>query len=526
MTARRGCLTACTPRSDVADDRPNILLIMADQLSAGALPAYGHPVVSAPNLTRLAEAGAVFEAAYCASPLCAPSRSAMLTGRRASAVGVYDNAAELPAGTPTITHLLRAAGYATVLTGKMHFVGPDQLHGFEQRLTSDVYPATFDWTPDWRLSDERSLPWYHNMNSLLGTRIAEAAMQTDYDDEVCFTAVQLLRDLSRQPHRRPFFATVSFTNPHDPWEVRRPHWERYSDSEIGLPEVATIPREQADPHSLRLRDMIGCDERPLSEEEVRKARHGYYAAISYLDDRVGDVLDALEATGLANDTIVLFTADHGEMLGERGLWYKMSFFDGSARVPLIAAGPGIAPARHAGPVSQVDLAPTLAELAAVGGDDAEYEGTSLAPLLRGGAAGGPDWVAGEYLAEGVRAPSVMLRRGRHKFIRTPGDPDQLYDLDADRLELDNLAGDPAHAAVVEEMGAEVRRRWDLEALDAEVRESQRRRRLVAAGLRHGAQTPWDHQPFVDASVQWVRGERAGAEHPSRLRPRGDLPERE
>jgi choline-sulfatase len=204
----------------------------------------------------------------------------------------------------------------------------------------------------------------------------------------------------------------------------------------------------------------------------------------------------------------------------------MSFFDGSARVPLIAAGPGIAPARHAGPVSQVDLAPTLAELAAVGGDDAEYEGTSLAPLLRGGAAGGPDWVAGEYLAEGVRAPSVMLRRGRHKFIRTPGDPDQLYDLDADRLELDNLAGDPAHAAVVEEMGAEVRRRWDLEALDAEVRESQRRRRLVAAGLRHGAQTPWDHQPFVDASVQWVRGERAGAEHPSRLRPRGDLPERE
>jgi len=162
---------------------------MADQLSAGALPAYGHPVVSAPNITRLAESGAVFEAAYCASPLCAPSRSAMLTGRRASAIGVYDNAAELPAGEPTITHILRAAGYATVLTGKMHFVGPDQLHGFEQRLTSDVYPATFDWTPDWRLTDERSLPWYHNMNSLLGTRIAEAAMQTDYDDEVCFTAV-------------------------------------------------------------------------------------------------------------------------------------------------------------------------------------------------------------------------------------------------------------------------------------------------------------------------------------------------
>ena len=499
---------------------------MADQLPAGALPAYGHPIVSAPNLTRLAEGGTVFEAAYCASPLCAPSRSAMLTGRRPSAIGVYDNAAELPAAAPTITHLLRAAGYATVLTGKMHFVGPDQLHGFEQRLTSDVYPATFDWTPDWRLPDERNLPWYHNMNSLLGARIAEAAMQTDYDDEVCFTAVQLLRDLSRQPHRRPFFATVSFTNPHDPWEVRRTHWERYDAEQIDMPRVGAIPREQADPHSLRLRDMIGCDDRPLGEEEIRRARHGYYAAISYLDDRVGEVLDALEATGLADDTIVLFTADHGEMLGERGLWYKMSFFDGSARVPLIAAGAGISKGRHAAPVSQLDLAPTLAELAGVDPGEAELEGTSLAPILQGGSAGGQGWVAGEYLAEGVRAPSVMLRRGPHKLIRTPGDPDQLYDLDADPLELRNLAGDPAHEATGREMDAEAARRWDLERLDADVRASQRRRRLVAAGLRPGAQTPWDHQPFVDASVQWVRGERAGAEHPSRLRPRGDLPERE
>jgi choline-sulfatase len=508
----------------VADSRPNILLVMADQLPAHALPAYGHRVVSAPNLTRLAAAGTVFDAAYCASPLCAPSRSAMLGGRRPSEIGVYDNAAELPAATPTITHLLRAAGYATVLTGKMHFVGPDQLHGFEQRLTSDVYPAGFDWTPDWRLPDERNLPWYHNMASLLGTRTAEAAMQTDYDDEVCFTAVQLLRDLSRQAHRRPFFATVSFTNPHDPWEVRRRHWERYTDEDIDMPDVPVIPRDEADPHSLRLRDMIGCDARPLSDDEVRRARHGYYAAISYLDDRVGEVLDALEATGLADDTVVLFTADHGEMLGERGLWYKMSFFDGAARVPLIAAGPGVAQGRHAAPVSQLDLAPTLADLAGVDVADADLEGTSLVAALRGERGAGPPWVVGEYLAEGVRAPSVMLRRGRHKLIRTPGDPDQLYDLAADPRELRNLADDPAHEAVAAEMDAEVARRWDLEALDAAVRDSQRRRRLVAAGLRPGAHTPWDHQPLVDASVQWVRGERAGAEHPSRLRPRGELPE--
>ena len=129
--------------------RPNILLVMADQLAATALPVYGNPVVRAPNLAALAGRGTVFESAYCASPLCAPSRSAMLAGRRASAIGVYDNACELPAVTPTITHLLRAAGYRTALAGKMHFVGPDQLHGFETRLTTDIYPADFDWTPDW-----------------------------------------------------------------------------------------------------------------------------------------------------------------------------------------------------------------------------------------------------------------------------------------------------------------------------------------------------------------------------------------
>src|SRR5205085_8316366 len=158
--------------------------------------------------------------------------------------------------------------------------------------------------------------------------------------------------------------------------------------------------------------------------------------------------------------------------------------------------------------------------------DAQFEGTSLAPALLSQSQDGPEWVVGEYLAEGVRSPSVMLRRGRHKFIRTPGDPDQLYDIEADPQELRNLADDPAAREVAEAMADELERQWDLTTLDAEVRESQRARRLVAAGLRPGAHTPWDHQPFVDASVQWVRGERAGAEHPSRLRPRGDLPEKE
>ncbi len=184
-------------------ERPNILLVMADQLAAAHLPAYGNTVVHAPRLAQLAREGVVFESAYCASPLCAPSRFSLLAGRRPSSIGAYDNAAELPAGTPTIAHVLRAAGYETTLAGKMHFVGPDQLHGFEERLTTDVYPSDFDWTPDWRLPAGERLEWYHNTTSLLSARVTEAAMQTDYDDEVCFRAVQKIRDLVAERRRAP-----------------------------------------------------------------------------------------------------------------------------------------------------------------------------------------------------------------------------------------------------------------------------------------------------------------------------------
>ncbi|HET6174216.1 MAG TPA: choline-sulfatase [Gaiellales bacterium] len=502
--------------------RPNVLLVMADQLAAAHLSAYGNRVVQAPSLEALAREGTVFESAYCASPLCAPSRFALLTGRRPSSIGAFDNAAELPAGTPTIAHVLRAAGYETTLAGKMHFVGPDQLHGFEERLTTDVYPSGFDWTPDWALPERERLEWYHNTASLLSATVTEAALQTDYDDEVCFRAVQKIRDLSLRRGGAPFFLTVSFTNPHDPWEMRRRYWELYDERAIDLPAVGTLPRAEADAHSLRLRDMIGLDRRPLSEAEVRRARHGYYAAVSYLDERVGEVLAALAATGLDDDTIVLFTADHGELLGERGLWYKMSFLEGSARVPLIVRGPGVPARRFETPVSQLDLAPTLAEWAGAGASEAGFEGTSLAGALVGPAAG-PTEVLGEYLAEGVTAPAVMIRRGPHKYVRCAGDPDLLYNLEADPLELRNLADDSGSAELVARFRAESDERWDLERLERRVRESQRRRHLVARALARGAYAPWDFQPYSDASLLYVRSEAAQGERPGRSRPAGGLP---
>jgi len=486
---------------------PNILLVMVDQLAASWLPAYGHGVVQAPSFTALAREGVVFGAAYCASPLCAPSRAALLTGRLPSRTRVYDNAAEMRASLPTVTHALRSAGYATALAGKMHFVGPDQLHGFEERLTPDVYPAGMDWTPDWRAPLGERLPWYHTMDSVLHPGVSTASMQVDYDDEVCFHAVRALYDHARARPRDPFFLVASFTSPHDPWELPPRWWDRYDRAEIALPAVPSIPLEEADPHSARLRAMCGTDAAALDDEQIRRARHAYFAAISYVDDRIGTVLRALTDSGLADDTVVVFTADHGEMLGERGLWFKMAFFEDSARVPLVVRAPealASAGTRVAAPVSLLDLAPTLLDLAGVPGDAearAGLDGVTVAPLLRAGAAARPEPVVAEYLAEGVTAPMVMVRDGALKYVRCPGDPDQLFDLDADPRELRNLAGDDRRA---EALRAEADRRWDLAALERDVLDSQRERRVVVPALDRGRHEPWDHVPRADGAMRYVR----------------------
>lgn len=477
--------------------RPNILLIMADQLTAFALPSYGHPVVQAPHLAALAAAGVVFEQAYCNSPLCAPARAALLTGQLPSRIGAYDNASEFPASAATIAHGLRAQGYLTALCGKMHFVGPDQLHGFEERLTPDIYPADFGWTPNWDAPDERIAWWYHNMLSVKEAGIAEATNQLDYDDEVGFHAVRFLKDYARSDRARPFFLAVSFTHPHDPYAIRREYWDRYAGVAIDLPRVGPIPEARQDPHSRRLRMVSAMDEVAIGEDDLRRARRAYYGAISYVDDRVGELLATLRTFGLEDATIVVFTSDHGDMLGERGLWYKMCFFEWAVRVPLIVTARGrFAPRRSPLPVSHLDLLPTLLELGAPGAAAGLLgDGASLVPELEGRPAV-PRPVLGEYLAEGALAPIFMIRRGRHKFVWSEPDPPLLFDLDRDPDELANLAGRPEMAAVVQAFVAEVHARWDPPALRAAVIQSQRARRYAFAALAQGRRTAWDYRPVL------------------------------
>ncbi|PZR00504.1 MAG: choline-sulfatase [Cereibacter sphaeroides] len=480
---------------------PNIIVFMVDQLAGPLFPDGPADWLHTPNLKRLAEKSLRFTNAYCASPLCAPSRAAFMSGQLPSRNGVYDNAAEFRSDIPTYAHHLRGAGYRTILSGKMHFVGPDQLHGFEERLTTDIYPADFGWTPDYRKPGERIDWWYHNMGSVTGAGVAEITNQLEYDDAVAFHSVQRVYDLARGADERPWMMTVSFTHPHDPYVARRKYWDLYEDCEHLMPEVPPLPFEQQDAHSRRILNSCNWHDYEITGEMVSRSRRAYFANISYIDDKIGEVLAALEAT--RQEAVIVFVSDHGDMLGERGLWFKMNFFDWSAKVPLMVSIPGRDGGRVDQPVSTLDIAPTLCDLGGVDlGRVGEWmDGVSLVPVAAGQ---GRDAVPMEYAAEASEAPLVALRKGQWKLILCPLDPDQLYDLDADPQELRNLATDPSHAETLAELKAEALARWDFGRFDGEVRASQSRRWVVYDALRNGSYHSWDFNPVERSSERYMR----------------------
>jgi choline-sulfatase len=270
--------------------------------------------------------------------------------------------------------------------------------------------------------------------------------------------------------------------------------------------------------------VIGLGIAQPNAAQVRAARRAYLGAVSYVDDQVGSLLAALRDARLDDNTVVLVLADHGDMLGERGLWYKMNFFEPACRVPLIVHAPQrFAPHRVREPASMLDILPTLVELAG-DGKPAAYaaalDGRSLLPALQGGA--GPGEVLGEYLAEGAIAPLVMIRRGAYKFVHCPADPDQLYDLAADPDERVNLGSRAECAGLVAGFRAEVARRWSLTEVHQAVLASQSRRHFVDGALRQGRYSPWDYQPLRDASRLYIRNDQElnDLEAMARFPPRG------
>jgi len=476
--------------------RPNLLILMVDQLTGTLFPDGPADFLHVPNLRRLAHHALRFQNCYTASPLCAPARASILSGLLPSRTRVYDNGAEFASDIPTYAHHLRRAGYYTVLSGKMDFVGPDQLHGFEDRLTADIRPADFGLTPDIRKDADRP----HTLASVTEAGVADITDQLEYDDEVAFHAVQKLYDLSRGADPRPWCMTVSFAHPQDPYVARRKYWALYENA----PELASpvpIAYADQDPHSRRNLDTCPSRGPAPGEAQIRRARQAYFANISYIDDKIGEIFRVLEAT--RQEATVIFLSDHGDMLGERSLWSRMTLFEAAARVPLMIAAPDLAPGLVTTPVSTLDVAPTIATLAGLARPETAptTDGVDLTRLAHGGAR---PMVAMEYVAEGTIAPMIALREGAWKYIGCPADPDQLFDLTADPEERDNLASDPRAAPILDYFRKAAQARWDLARLDAEVRESQARRRVVYDALHNGARFPWNHHALRAASERFLR----------------------
>ncbi len=462
--------------------RPNILIILVDQLTGTLFPDGPAPFLHAPNLRRLADHALRFQNCYTASPLAAPAQAAILSGKLPRRTRVYDNAAGFASDIPTYAHHLRRAGYYTALSGRLHGIGPDRLHGFDDRLAGGTDPGDIRWPPDYRTPGSHGDCWYHSLASVTGAGIADSANQPDHNDTVARQAVQKLTELSRGNDPRPWCLTVSFSQPKNPFVAGRRYWDLYDGAPEREPPVAIVPDAQ-DSHSKRLTQAFDGRSFDITPHHIRRARQAYFANISHVDALIGEVFSVLDASG--QDAIVVFLSDQGQMLGDRGLWFAMTFFDAAVRVPLMISAPDLPPGLVTAPVSTLDVTPTVAALAGVTISDVMpwTDGINLLPMARGGAR---PMVAMEYAAEGSLGPMVALREGAWKYIRSAADPELLFDMASDPGERSNLVDDSRAALILDHFRKASDARWDLPRFDAEVRESQARRRVVYEAARSAA----------------------------------------
>ena len=452
-------------------DKPNMLIIMSDEHAPQFSGFHGHPLVKTPHMDRLAERGVLFENAYCNTPICVASRMSFLTGRYVHHNGAWDNSAPLATDSVTWPHLLRVEGYDVVLSGKQHFVGPDKLHGFRAQLARDLHAEnahpTFDWTDG---TPPAPLPW-----PTLSEAGPGETLEIEIDDEVEDEAITYLRDPARG--ERPWALNVSFIAPHFPLIVPAKYWDMYPLDEIDVPEIPPGHLESQHPVYQRMRSMFGFVDFP--EELVRRGRAGYYGLITYLDDKIGRLLDTLDEIGQRENTLVVYVSDHGEMNGEHGMWRKSNFYEQSSRIPLMMAWPGHLPEGKRVPevVSLVDLTATLVDVAG-GRPITPLDGDSLLPLARGETSDWKDEAFAEDLAHGVSGPMAMLRRGRYKLTYSLGDEVELYDLEDDPGEFRNLAGERMYADIIQDMTERLLSHWDPTALNEQVIRSQQERILI------------------------------------------------
>ncbi len=455
----------------------NVLMILSDEHSRRALGCYGHHVVRTPHLDGLAARGTRFAGAYCQTPICVPSRASLATGRWAHAVDSWDNATPY-VGTeaPSWGHRLIARGHRVTTIGKLHYRRVDDPSGFpDQRVPLHVLDGTGDLYGLLR-GDMPERP--QSLRHVIEARAGESEY-VRYDRAIAETAARWLAEEATS-EQRPWVLFVGFVSPHFPLVVPDRYFDLYPADALPMPVAWTPEAWSRHPAHELHRRQLGLRQ-PLDEGTVRRALRAYYGLVSFLDEQVGTVLDALQRAGLAGTTRIIYTTDHGDTIGEHGLWWKSSMYESSVGVPLILAGPDI----PAGKVVRtnamlVDVFPTLLE--AVGAPPAP-EGAALPGRSLLALAGEDDHARtafSEYHAVFSRRGIFMLRTERWKYVHYVTDPPELYDLVADPDELTDLGADPRYVDVRETCEKKLRDIVDPETVDARARADQRRR-LDAGG---------------------------------------------
>ena len=477
---------------DRADHRqPNLLYIHSDQHNPAVTGCYGDSLVETPHLDGLAAKGVRCTQVYCPSPVCVASRMAMLAGRYPSDIEVWTNSHILDPAVPTLAHAMGAAGYRPVLAGRMHAIGPDQLHGYAERPIGDHssnWPGSGD-TPK-------------EMSTILERAGAGQSSYEVHDDDVTAEAVHFLN--RRGVQRRaglsadPFSLTVGLMLPHDPYLARRPLYDRYR-QRMGPPTVREPFGDHLHPFVSWWRERNGWQS--VSEESMLQSRAAYWALVAAMDSMIGQILRALSDNGLAENTLVVYSSDHGDQMGEHDLWMKRTFYEGAVRVPAILSWPGVLPegAVCDRVMSALDLNATM--LDALGAPPLpKSRGRSALELLRAPAGESEgeweDVALSEYaLKEGV--VQRMVRKDEWKLIYHHKERPQLFNLAEDRLEQTDRAEDPSCRGVVEELTHRALDGWEPETVARRLQERCRESEMIRAWARQTnppEQFRWEARP--------------------------------
>lgn len=447
----------------------NLVIIMSDEHNPKILGCNGHPMIHTPNLDALAARGTNFRHAYTTSPVCVPARAAFAVGKYVHQIGFWDNADAYDGSIPSWHHQLRDRGHQVVSVGKLHFRGGDD-NGFSE----EILPMhIIDHSGDLMGLVREDLPERKGAWKMAGLAGPGESTYTFYDREIAAKAQIWLREEAPKYQDKPWVLFVSFVCPHFPLTSPPEFYYQYPLDQVPLPKLYA---ESGRPEHPYLRDYSQsfCYDRYFDcEEKVRKAVAGYFGNVTFLDDNIGQVLRTLEACGLTDNTRVVYTSDHGDNLGTRGLWGKSTMYEETAGVPLIMAGPDIPQgAVHNTPASHVDFYPFILE--AVGESPSaisnDYPGVSLAALAHGEQ---PERnVLCEYHGMGSTTGAFMIRNGRYKYVYYPAYRPQLFDLEADPEELCDLAIDSAYQSVLADCYQKLCAICDPDAVDAKAKKRQ------------------------------------------------------